>query len=559
MTLSDPDALDAAFETALGRRAPFTMVSDWVLLSGATSDARTLYWGLSAHINVTRDDTEVWPGLVTLARMLHLKKPEQVARYMLELEVIGAVDVIRSVAGLNRRNRYVVHQTPPTGYTGMQSLGQWYGANRSARDAAGQPLEETPQQRKEREAQFDAWLEAVRAGLRDHCERVAEERKRARRDGLPIPAFVRFVPPRLEDFRTPLGGGTERPVETHSSTVPEIEYAGQPVPPSAGVRTPLGGGLVPPPKGVEQDEGKQDQEQQEMRAPSARSAGDGRRPPTGSKPRANGGGAASNSATTPRRSTGAGGPGRASGRMSRAEAAQVRAVEDAFPEALRELLPRYRPAVLRDSILAALAWRSPDQLAERVNRRWVEWGFATKANVAMGGEGLDSPVGVAVKLVGDGDCRAARCEDGIDIDTGQPCRRCDERRLDRRAHRKILPAQKASPAAGRPQRWECTEPTCRAPGKGPRPLDGLCSNCRAAAQEAASAIQRLAAEFASAPRAGEVDGAEQSSPGMGRDEAGCRQQAGPDTQRLREQIAREYPQLAAYAQSHSSSEAVPGE
>jgi hypothetical protein len=557
VSISDPDALDEAFEAALGRRAPFTMVSDWVLLSGATSDARTLYWGLSAHINVTRDDTEVWPGLVTLARMLHLKKPEQVARYMLELEVIGAVDVIRSVAGLNRRNRYVVHQTPPAGYTGMQSLGQWYGVNRAARDAACQPLEETPRQRKERDAQFDAWLEAVRAGLKDHCERVAEERKRARRDGLPIPAVARFVPPRLEDFRTPLGGGTDRPAETRPPTMYEIESAGQPAPPWEGVRTPLGGGLVPPPKGVEQDEEKQDQEQQDKRAPSARSAGDGRRPPTGSRPRANGGEAASNSATAPLGSTG--GPGRGSGRMSRAEAVRVRAVEDAFPDILRELLPRYRPAVLRDSILAALAWRSPDQLAERVNRRWVEWGFATKANVAMGGEGLDSPVGVAVKLVGDGDCRAARCEDGVDIDTGRPCPRCDERRLDRRAHRETLPAQKGSPGAGRPQRWECTESTCRAPGKGPRPPDGLCASCRTAAQEAATAMQCLAAELASVPRTGEVDAAEQSSPGVSRDEAVRRQQTGADTQRLPERIAREYPRLTAYAQPHSSSEVVRGD
>ncbi|MFI6658111.1 hypothetical protein ACIBL8_21610 [Streptomyces sp. NPDC050523] len=565
MSISDPDALDEAFEAALGRRAPFTMVSDWVLLSGATSDARTLYWGLSAHINVTRDDTEVWPGLVTLARMLHLKKPEQVARYMLELEVIGAVDVIRSVAGLNRRNRYVVHQTPPAGYTGMQSLGQWYGANRSARDVADRPLEETPRQRKERDAQFDAWLEAVRAGLKDHCERVTEERKRSRRDGLPIPAVVRFVPPRLEDFRTPLGGGTARPGEFDSSEGNESKTAGHPVPPRKGVHTPAEGGLVPPQKGVEQDEVKQDQEQQDREAPSARSARDGRRPPTGSKRRALSGSAASGAAKASQRSSAVSEQDGSRTKMSPALSAQVRAVEQAFPDALRELLPQYRPRVLRDSIVAALEWRTSDQLSERVNRRWVKWGFATKANIAMGGEGIGSPVGVAVRLVGDGDCRAARCEDGVDIDTGRPCPRCDEQRSTRGYKSDGLPTQKASRGMRAAQRWECVEPSCRAPGKGPRPAGGLCSTCRSDAEEAAVALQQLAAELTheatqrardAAPAQEELLGnahAHHVEQGEADEQVEYRRaEEGTETQQLRDQLAREYPELAAYSQSQAT-------
>ncbi|MFG2775315.1 hypothetical protein [Streptomyces sp. NPDC048350] len=477
MSITDPNLLDHAFEAALGRRAPFTMVGDWVLLCGASTDARTLYWSLSSHINVTRDDTEVWPGLVTLARLLQLKKPEQVARYMLELEVIGAVDVMRSQAGLVRRNRYVIHQTPPAGYSGAQSLGQWYGLNRPSQQSGEA---ETQEQRKEREAQFDAWLEAVRMGLKAHCERVSESRKQARKARLPEPPVVLFRPPRIEDFRTPPGGGTARPAEMHESDAHETKTAGQPVPPSTGVRTPVEGGPVPPWKGVEQDEEKQDQEQQDGRAPAARRVADGRRPSTGSSARGTGGNAAPGGAEAPRKSSGSGMKNKATVRMTTEQAAAVRLVEAAFPTELRSALPQYRPPVLRDAILDALRWRSAVQLAERVDRRWFAWGFARKADTAAGGEGLSSPVGVAVKLVGDGDCRAARCEDGVDLDTGLACPRCEERLAERKRRgtvRRIADVPRQHPVH---QELPIAVAHCEDCGVGMiwETEDGLCAPCR---------------------------------------------------------------------------------
>ncbi|MEV7722214.1 hypothetical protein, partial [Streptomyces sp. NPDC088184] len=220
--LANPNELDETLEVGLGRRAPFSQLGDWVLFSGVDADARTLYWGLSAHINTSvRDDTEVWPGLPTLARILKLKKPENVSRYMLQLEVIGAVDVVRTMVGLVRRNRYVVHQTPPASHTGAQSTSEWYALNRG-------PKGEMPAARKEREAQFDKWLSAVDAGLKAHCDKVAKARAAAKKAKAPVPPVELFVAPPLSNFRTPAGGGTARPATIQKP-------AGQPVPPQEGV------------------------------------------------------------------------------------------------------------------------------------------------------------------------------------------------------------------------------------------------------------------------------------------------------------------------------------
>lgn len=200
--LNDPNELDEALEVGLGRRAPFSQLGDWVLFSGASSDARTLYWGLSAHLNTSvRDDMEVWPGLLSLARILGLKKPENVSKYMLELEVIGAIEVVRTTIGLVRRNRYVIHQTPSASHTGVQATSEWYALQRGEKG-------ESAEARKQREAHFDNWLTAVRAGLKAHCEAVAKERAAAKKAKAPFPAFDFYIAPALADFRTPAPGGT---------------------------------------------------------------------------------------------------------------------------------------------------------------------------------------------------------------------------------------------------------------------------------------------------------------------------------------------------------------
>jgi hypothetical protein len=257
--LSNPNEADETLEVILGRRAPFSQLGDWVLFSGVDSDARTLYWGLSAHINTSeRTDTEVWPGLATLARILQLKKPDNVSKFMLQLEVIGAIEVVRTMVGLVRRNRYIVHQTPPASHVGARSTSEWYALNRG-------PKGESPDARKEREAQFDRWLSAVSAGLKAHCTMVGKARAAAKKAKAAMPPVELFVAPPLAEFRTPSPGGTARPAVIRKT-------AGQPVPPPQGVRTPWRGGPVPPGEGVERDQHQLDQSLSPVPPVSERSA-----------------------------------------------------------------------------------------------------------------------------------------------------------------------------------------------------------------------------------------------------------------------------------------------
>ncbi|MFF9409860.1 hypothetical protein ACF1B0_30700 [Streptomyces anandii] len=468
----DPTALDHTLEVSLGRRAPFTQVGDWVLLSGVDSDARTLYWALSAHLNASREDNEVWPGLLTLARILGLKKPENVSKYILQLEVIGAVEVLRSSTGLVRRNRYIVHQTPPAGYSGPQSMADWYALSRTTPGVAAE-------ERNAREEAFDSWLAATRQMLKARCQQTSRARALARKNRVPLPPAELFLG---LDIRTPETGGTWR-------AGPSSERADQTEPPAVGVRTPGGKGFALPRPGVEVDQEEQDQET----APAARSAGAGRRPHTASSERAR----LHTTAARPPillaqpRSR----PARGSGqRINRAEAEVVQAVEAGLPKELRDALPSFRPTVLRETILQEHQHRTVEELIARADRRWYAWGLAAAADASTGGAGLTRPVGVAVRLIASyrcpigncgRECPDPRCEDGVNIDTAQSCPRCAEHRSDH-GHG-ASSARKGSPRTRRPECLDCGRPMI-----GPTQPDGTCRDCR---QAAASALALLVARW----------------------------------------------------------------
>ncbi|MFB7957517.1 hypothetical protein [Streptomyces sp. NPDC056045] len=248
----------------------------------------------------------------------------------------------------------------------------------------------------------------------------------------------------------------------------------------------------------------------------------------------------------------------------------VKTVVAALPAELVALLPyRSLPRRNRRPFLDAMAGRTTAQIADRIARRWVQHGYEDTLHSADG-KGIGSAVGVAMALVQPGECPHPRCEDGYDIDSGEECRICVQRRADRRA------AKDAAAAAGkdtgpvrqaphRPGWWQCT--ICHNPGKGRAPRGGECARCR---EEAAAAVQQLAArwEQEAADKEAERQAAEELIADIERqdqeraaaeaqriaDERAAKQQtADEETVRLRAELAAQYPELAAVSGSVDSS------
>lgn len=137
-----------------GRRAPFSQVGDWVVVSDRVEPtAKAIYWALEA---MTRRDHEdggtqsrlADPSRETLAEMFGFSRPQSIDRYLDQLLAINAIDV-KITPG--HPSRYVVHQTPPDGYEGARSMGEWHIRRRrrkeAERDAAAAEREERKQAR----------------------------------------------------------------------------------------------------------------------------------------------------------------------------------------------------------------------------------------------------------------------------------------------------------------------------------------------------------------------------------------------------------------------------
>ncbi|MFJ7023510.1 hypothetical protein ACIQUW_34620 [Streptomyces sp. NPDC101117] len=261
--------------------------------------------------------------------------------------------------------------------------------------------------------------------------------------------------------------------------------------------------------------------------------------------------------------------GKAGVRMTREQAAAVAAVEAAWPAELAALLPKYRPDVIRDAVLEAMDFgRSAEQLVERVRRRWSLHGYADA--LLPGGKGIGSPVGVAVGLVRPStDCPDPMCEDGTTLHMNDACPKCEQRRIDRKAdHRAGRVPDQRTDRGPAPKWWTCEGPDCEKPGKGERPADGLCSTCR---EEMTAATERLAAKFAAeeAERQRRADvqwqelleeayaeqhereerAAEERAAAAERERQRAADAA--ESQRIREELLREHPELAQYAQARS--------
>ena len=127
----------------LGRRAPYTQVGDWVMLAKIRQPAKVLYWALSAHINNDRrrdGDTEVWPTQEQLAEMLGYSRADKIRPFLADLVAIDAIEIRKEpVAGGGNREKsiYTVHQTPPAGWTGFETLARFHADWKARKDSEG--------------------------------------------------------------------------------------------------------------------------------------------------------------------------------------------------------------------------------------------------------------------------------------------------------------------------------------------------------------------------------------------------------------------------------------
>lgn len=149
---------------------------------------------------------------------------------------------------------------------------------------------------------------------------------------------------------------------------------------------------------------------------------DGRRPSAGSR-RSSAGGSAASGKTKPS--------------FSRDERAQYDALVTALPAPLAALVPRGLPDALVRAVLAAVDISSPEgrtaeQLVEyRLMPKWDRY-YSSPDQAGR----IEKPVGVLVAMLRrDAECGDARCDERTNVDTGEPCRACEMRAVDKRAGR----------------------------------------------------------------------------------------------------------------------------
>lgn len=483
-----------AEEFEQGRQAPFTMLGDWVAVSGVDPNARSLYWDVKAHVNENRGTGKAWPPREFLAMLAGDKQARTLDPYMRQLEAIDAIGAQRerSVAKMRSRNLYKVHDTPPRGWDGPSSHAEVWQWHREDKDAC----QEYYRDRK-------AWLKDIE----DAWNRVKQDEKaRGAKPSAPVSkeghrAWLkecrRLWSARRKGKPSSPGSAVQRTTEPAAGAGED-----QAQDPGSAVQRTTQCGTAHPGSAVERTGTTSKGNKRKGDAASPRSGADGRRPSDRSSAREVESGSAASSNDHPT-STDSPRPQAASKKNSskanhtREQLNLVRAVRAHYPP---DLLAAPLPDVpmLSQAILDALAGdvpaadRTVEQLGARIQQRWNHHGWASKF---YAGE-IDSLVGAAVAMVRPlkstdrYGCGNPRCEAGKDVDTGVECHVCPERLAARRKARRNGETQLPGP---RPEDtgqewWECEIPTCRKPGSGPRPTSSLCPDCEAQLEAAAAAL-----------------------------------------------------------------------
>jgi hypothetical protein len=116
----------------------FTQVPVWILTSGISAQAYMIYAFLAEHVNSARDRQRIaCPKQMAIARILGIKKRQNIVKYVDELKAIGAlrVEEYRYQGGMRRGYRYRIRFNAPATRTGHSTLGEWYDAHPDVRGA----------------------------------------------------------------------------------------------------------------------------------------------------------------------------------------------------------------------------------------------------------------------------------------------------------------------------------------------------------------------------------------------------------------------------------------
>ncbi|RPE27321.1 hypothetical protein [Kitasatospora cineracea] len=117
----------------------YTQVPVWLLLAPISAQAYRMYAFLAEHINNRQPGRRIsCPKQTSIAQVLRLKNPRQVARYATELQAVGAIRVeeYRYAGGMRRGYRYHVRFNPPAGHDGPVALSQFYAEAKDSGAAA---------------------------------------------------------------------------------------------------------------------------------------------------------------------------------------------------------------------------------------------------------------------------------------------------------------------------------------------------------------------------------------------------------------------------------------
>lgn len=148
MSSNEIAELEEQFEVVIGRKAPYSMIPDWVTLyPGSKSHpqyagkilsatAKAVYNVLAMHVNVARGDSACWPSRKTIAQILGFSREQTVDQYLDQLDEADTIDREPITRANGAKGvRYIVHQTPPDGYEGEQSVGEHYKHRRAVEAA----------------------------------------------------------------------------------------------------------------------------------------------------------------------------------------------------------------------------------------------------------------------------------------------------------------------------------------------------------------------------------------------------------------------------------------